>query len=84
MDYMKNIKVNGEQTDEITDVIILPERQAHTSNIRWEGYIHGKGLYLMELMNEPFTLDVDGKVYNNCRISDSSTGHFLYLNKIPH
>ena len=75
----EKIKVNGVLTEDIRDVAILPEIQAHTSNIRWEGYIDGKGLYLMQLMNEPFTLEVDGIVYDNCRISDSSTGHFLYL-----
>lgn len=76
---MKRIKVNGVPTDEITGVTIIRQDPKSVGNRIYKGVIHSNGYYLSQLMDSAFTLEVDGVVYKNCNVSNSSTGDFIYM-----
>ena len=75
------IKVNGVPTSRLTRVEIAPTRRAGSKIVYSEGQLFGEQPYFEELAKKEFTLDIDGKVYNNCRIKSATTGKFAYFNR---
>jgi len=73
------IKIDGNATDMIWNVIFSPINRPGSINRYYEGQLVGDINYIMELVSTgSFTLEVDGVEYKHCRVSDSK-GRFKYL-----